>query len=425
MKLIEEQRVLCKIEGICPTVKPMIAGARTNCVNGQAAGYDCLNVDLLSFVPLSSLGSTSSADGNDIWGYVDSLGRAYALTGQTDGASIVDITNPENPEILVFIQSALTQNTVWRDIKIYKNMMYIVADRSGHGLQYVNIDAVVSAARAQSQRPFRLDRGSTAYNQFVGRDTRFGNCHNIALNEESGFLYMVGSNQASGGLYMYDVRNVNGPTDTPLLAGSFSNDGYTHDTNCVIYRGPQQQYQGREICFGYNENSLTIVDVTNKGSPVMLSRTPYSQVAYTHQGWITPDHQYVLLNDELDEQRFGINTRTLIWDVRSLTNPSHMSNFNGPTAAIDHNLYIKGSRVYEANYRAGLRVMDITNIGSGSLTQVAFFKTWTGSITASFNGAWSVFPWFDTANFPSSIADKSKVVVVQDIEQGLFVLYVN
>eukprot|EP01084_Bolivina_argentea_P216454 367738_1 len=423
MRLVEEARIVCKLEHSCPIPKPSIRGAKIDCTNGNAGGYDCSNVDLLSFTPLSALGSGSSADGNDIWGYIDGQGRAYALTGQTDGAAIVDITDPENPEILVFIQSVTTQNTVWRDIKVYENMMYIVADRSGSGLQYVNIDTVVAAARSQSDRPYRLTRGSTAYNTYVGRDTRFGNCHNIALNQDTGMLYMVGSNQASGGLYMFDVSAVTSSSSTPQYAGAFSSDGYTHDAECIVYRGPDNAYNGKEICFGYNENSLTIIDVSNKGSPSMISRTSYTQVAYTHQGWITDDHQYLLLNDELDESRFGINTRTLIWDVRNLGSPSWIGSYMGPTSAIDHNLYIKRSKVYETNYRAGLRILDISNIASASLTQIGYFKTYQGTISASFNGAWSNYPYYDVATFePSDACPAENIVVVQDIEQGLFVL---
>ena len=45
------------------------------------------------------------------------------------------------------------------------------------------------------------------------------------------------------------------------------------------------------------------------------------------------------------------------------------------------------------------------------MTQVAFFDTYPSSDSAAFNGAWSVFPYFD-----------SGIVIVSDIESGLFVL---
>ena len=58
---------------------------------------------------------------------------------------------------------------------------------------------------------------------------------------------------------------------------------YTHDSECVIYSGPDAANTDHEICFNYNEDTLTIVDVTDKGNMVMLSRTGYVGAKYTHQ----------------------------------------------------------------------------------------------------------------------------------------------
>ena len=87
----------------------------------------------------------------------------------------------------------------------------------------------------------------------------------------------------------------------PVFDGCYSEDGYSHDIECVIYRGPDSRYQGREICFGYNENTLTIVDIDDRSNPVQLSRTSYAEYYYTHQGWLSSDQKWVLMDDELDE----------------------------------------------------------------------------------------------------------------------------
>ena len=58
---------------------------------------------------------------------------------------------------------------------------------------------------------------------------------------------------------------------------------YTHDSECVIYSGPDKAYQGHEICFNYNEDTLTVVDVTDKDHMEMLSRVGYEGAKYTHQ----------------------------------------------------------------------------------------------------------------------------------------------
>ena len=97
----------------------------------------------------------------------------------------------------------------------------------------------------------------------------FENCHDIVVNTATGFAYCVGSNTCSGGLHMMNLAP--NPLQ-PQFVGCFSADGYTHDAQCVIYNGPDTAHVGKEICFASNEDTLTIVDVTNKSAPVMLSQ---------------------------------------------------------------------------------------------------------------------------------------------------------
>ena len=99
-----------------------------------------------------------------------------------------------------------------------------------------------------------------------------GNSHNIVMNEQTHVAYAVGNNGCSGGLYSIDVSE----PGNPRYRGCFSADGYTHDAECVTYDGPDADYVGKEICFGYNENTLTIVDFTDDSNPIMLSRTLYT-----------------------------------------------------------------------------------------------------------------------------------------------------
>ena len=106
-------------------------------------------------------------------------------------------------------------------------------------------------------------------------------------------------------------------------------DGYTHETQCVT--GPDTFYHGREICFNSNEDTLTIVDVSDKLEQVQLSRTGYDGSAYTHQGWLTEDQRFFLVNDEGDEAAFGHPTRTWIWDVSYIDAPVLASDYDGPT----------------------------------------------------------------------------------------------
>lgn len=240
-----------------------------------------------------------------------------------------------------------------------------------------------------------------------------GASHNIVINEETGFLYAVGSRSYRGGPHIVDISDPKNPT---FVAG-FDSDGYTHDAEVVVYRGPDARYQGHEIYFGYNEDTLTILDVSDKDDIKMLSRVPYRNNYYTHQGWLTEDHSHLLLDDELDEQRSNEkHTRTLLWSVEDLTDPKFIAPHISTEMSIDHNLYIKGNRAYASQYCSGLRILDVSRIAEGTTPEVAFFDTapycnTQQSSGVQFSGTWSNYPFFPSGN-----------VVVNNIETGLFVL---
>ena len=221
--------------------------------------------------------------------------------------------------------------------------------------------------------------------------------HNAVMNEETGFLYLVGTKTCQGGLHVVDVHE---PTK-PEFAGCFDLDGYTHDAQCVIFRGADTKYVGSEICFNYNEDTLTIVDVSDKSNMVMLGRETYDNAEYTHQGWLTPDQKYLLLNDELDELSGPEpRTRTMMWDLSDLTKPKLFASHYPPDeiVSIDHNLYItEDGKAYLSDYTSGLRVLDTSSIASGVTPEIAFFDMCDYSSIVEFKGAWSVrifFWWY-------------------------------
>ncbi|KAJ3082668.1 hypothetical protein HK102_001527 [Quaeritorhiza haematococci] len=393
MQMMQVDHEASKLEaaGLAP-----ISG-RAPCVNGRAAGYPCNNLDLMSFISHYDMGS-KVGQGNDIWGWTDpDTGREYAIVGQFDGTAFVDVTDPERPVFKGRLPTS-TVSSDWRDMKVYQNHAFIVAEARQHGVQVFDLTLL---------RDPNV-RGVTFNTTAFLRDT--GRCHNIVINEETGFAYCVGSNDVcSGGLYMIDIKD----PKNPKPAGCFANDGYVHDAQCLIYRGPDAKYRGKEICFCYNEDTLTIVDVSNKAKVDIISRVGYIGAQYTHQGWLTEDQAYMLMDDELDEQ-YGANrgyTLTYIWDVHTLEDPHQFANYSSPTTSIDHNLYIKGNFAYLSNYASGLRVVDITNIANGNLKEHAFFDVRPEDDRVQFWGTWSNYPYFGSGN-----------IIVNSIERGLFVV---
>jgi choice-of-anchor B domain-containing protein len=361
------------------------------CTGGSAGDFPCFGISLSKRVSLETMGGVA---GNDIWGWLDTQsGNEYALMGMTNGTAFVDVSVPETP---VFLGRLPTQTvaSAWRDIKVYQDHAYIVADGAGaHGMQVFDLTRLRGLVTPQT---FSAD--------IVYGDLE--DAHNIAINEDSGFAYAVGTNTCGGGLHIIDITTPN----NPLFAGCHSTVN-THDTQCVIYQGPDAAYLNREICVSSNGTHVEIVDVTVRSTPVTISVTTYPQLGLVHQGWLTEDHRFFLLGDELDEISFGVPTRTHVFDVADLDAPVYVFAYEAATVSTDHNLYILGNRVFEANYSSGLRVLEFGNLALAELTEIAFFDTFPFDDGTGFSGAWSVYPYLP-----------SGTIIVSDGTNGLFVL---
>lgn len=363
------------------------------CDGGLAGGvYPCNGIDLIYNIDLDEFNANS---GNDCWGWTDpSNGNEYALMGLDNGTAFIDISDPAAPVYLGKLKTE-TSSSTWRDIKVYENHAFIVSEAGGHGMQVFDLTRL----RNVSNPPANFNTDAVY--------TGFGNAHNIVINEATGFAYAVGTSTFQGGPHFVNIQN---PTN-PTAAGGYTMGSYSHDAQVVTYDGPDMDYIGKEILIGSNEDKIVIVDITNKATPIEIAEITYPQTGYTHQGWFTEDQKYFIIGDELDELDFGLNSRTLVLDFTDLDNPSLFLEYTGPTPAIDHNGYVLGDSYYLSNYTAGLRIL---NIDEGNLNETAFFDTFTRNNTASFNGAWSVFPYFESGH-----------IIISDIDTGFYLVKPN
>ena len=388
-------------------------------VDGTDYEYSCLNYNLMGYVSLEEMDAQA---GNYCWGWTDlSTGREYAIMGVNNGTAFIDITDSTNPLYLGKLPTA-TVDSSWRDMKVYNDYVYIVSEASDHGLQVFNL------AKLRNVETVKVFSADFIYNQY-------GQAHNIAINEDSGYAYTAGAR--TKGIH---ALNLSSPLD-PQLELEAPEFGYSHDAQIVTYKGPDQDYFGKEIYFGSNQNKVVVVDVTNKSEPKLISSFFYDH-QYTHQSWLTEDHKYALLGDELDELdssydlKVDAKTRTVIIDLSDLDNPVHHFDYYSENKAIDHNGYVKGNEFFLASYTAGLRIIDISNIDQKYIIETGFFNTYNdhnkdglnyqGTFknqdpgddhdgkkgnTDAFNGAWSVYPYFKSGN-----------IIISDINSGLFIV---
>ncbi|WP_437440100.1 choice-of-anchor B family protein [Polaribacter cellanae] len=384
----------CSKKDVFEVDRQIIIKPSAKCENGFAGKYPCKDYDLLAHISLEEMAGENTV-GNDSWAWVDSAtNKEYALVGTNKGVSFIDITNPAKATILGFLKTR-TENSSWRDIKVYKNVAYIVSEAKDHGMQIFNLNRLAQVTNPPIE--FVADR------EYSG----FGSAHNIVINEESGFAYAVGTKTFAGGPHFIDLSD---PFQVKA-AGGFEQSAYSHDAQVVTYNGPDLDYTGKEILIGSNENEVVIVDVTDKENPTKIAAISYSNIGYTHQGWFTEDFKYFILGDELDEKNKGVNTRTIIFDFTDLDNPLLHFEYLGKSAAIDHNGYVKGNLFFQANYTAGVRIIDISNIDNKAFSEVGFFDTYPENDNTAFNGAWNVYPYLPSGN-----------IIISDINRGLFVI---
>ena len=396
------------------------------CTNGMAGIFECNGIDFLGSVPLSSfvVNGNGATDGSNLWGHVDlNTDREYAIIGVNNGTGVVDVTDPANP---VVIGTVPGNNSQWREVKVYQYFnqaqnrwnayAYLSTESRTQGLQIVDLNHLSDPTPSVSlAATYTADFGSshTVYIKNVDLST------NVALPGKTAALYMngVGKNGSrlnSGVFRAFDISN---PLTPQIIDSGVpdTNISYTHDDTSMIITDSRTSacapgHQAScEIMFDFSESSVEIWDITDSAAPFHISSRPYSGSGYTHSGWYSDDKMYVFIQDELDEQNFGHNTRVRTMDIHDLDNPTISATWDGPTRAIDHNGYTIGNKYYMSNYLRGLTILDITN--PNSIQEAAFFDTYPGSNSASFDGAWGVYPYLP-----------SGTLMISDISRGLILV---
>jgi choice-of-anchor B domain-containing protein len=387
----------------------------SECLNGEAAGFSCDNIALLSHVALTEFPTLPTA-ANDIWGHTDlNTGKEYAIIGLSNAISVVDVSQPDTPTIVGSISG---QSTSWRDIKVmqyfdvnsnrWRAYAYATADNISEGLTIIDLSNLPQRISLVTRQT--LD--ASAHNVYIS-NVDYG--LNIALTGTGPLLHIAGSNRTNGAFRTYNLLNPELPS-LQFQTLNASRSDYTHDASSVLITDSRAQSDcinateiGCNILLDFNENTLRIWDHSLANNAVELSSSSYPLAEYTHSGWWTEDKQFVIVHDELDEQRHNINTTLNIFEISDLSQPTLVGTWTGPTRAIDHNGFVRGNHYFMSNYERGLTVLDITQPANPK--QIAYFDTYPVSNNGAFNGAWGVYPFLP-----------SGVILVSDINSGLFVL---
>lgn len=336
-----------------------------------------LNIQLVGQLDYQAL---RGSDLSNLWGYTDEFGTEYALVGVngsgqpgTGGISVVSLEDPANPTEVFFFAGP---NSIWREIKVWDDHAYITTEAESGGITIVDL----------SPLPQSTDLPAVLWNA-----PDWNTSHSLFI-DENGRLYLHGSDRdpGNGGVIMYDLTQ---DPMNPVEVGSFD-QWYCHDSfarDNILYAA--HIYEG----------FFSIVDVSDPANPILLG-TQTTPNNFTHNTWLDDTGDFLFTTDERTNSYVGAYN---ISDPSDIFEVDRLRSDNG-SGAIPHNTYWLHDNVVQSYYTYGVSIYDATY--PNNMVEVGSYDTspFSGD---GFNGAWGVYPFFD-----------SGLLIISDIEGGLFVL---
>jgi choice-of-anchor B domain-containing protein len=400
---------------------------------------------------------------SDVWGWVSPAGEEYALVGTIEGLAIVRVTDPSNPQFIGRVPSVIGgTGRAWRDVKIY-NRPDRDKQRRGHKTHYTGYAYMTTEAIGEGVLIYGLNQldalpaaPDTSHELTATASWSGGGyeaAHNIYVNQDSGYGYLVGVHLEDGDNACSDadpafrfntlvVDLLADPLDPPVVA-CLPNTG-EHDIYVVNYKGPDMDYRHREIAFVFDGrernpatgNSSTAIgdgglteiwDVTNKDNIKVISSFDVPGVCFSHQGWTSKNHEFLLINDEVidtgstgwcpNEAPGFSNAGLAVVDITDLDNPVFSQRFELDVFGNAHNFMRVKNRLYWAAYSAGARVLELKRTKSRvrrtvslELTEVAHMDTEPRDAPYYF-GLWGIYAF-----------EKSGTIIGSDVVNGLVVM---
>ena len=309
---------------------------------------------------------------NDIWGYATE-NNEYALVGTNEGFSVVDITTPESPIEIFFIEG---DETIWRDIKTWENYAYVVCDNCNNGLLIVDLNDVTGQTYS-----FNTDF--------------FNKAHNVFIDEE-GFLYAVGGSQGSDiAPYGVMILDLNNDPMNPVYKG-LNDSFYLHDAMAR-----------NDTLWGASSSNgeFIIYDVSDKTNPTIIASQPTPGGA-THNCWISEDGNTLYTTQEYSGGYIRSYNVSDIYNIEMADQIQSWSEFNN---VVPHNTHVIGNYLVTSYYTDGITIVDASD--PYNLVEVAYFDTSPQYEGDGYYGCWGAYPYL-----PSGL------ILATDRQNGLHIL---
>jgi len=338
---------------------------------------------------------------NDIWGW-EKDGKEYAIAGSQLGTFIFDVTENDTALQVYEIPGAFS---IWRDIKTFNNHAYVVDDQAAEGIVIIDLSA---APDDFTHTYWSMDFYDSTYVDSVIIDPILNDttivqnleidtielleCHNIFIEEKTGFAYLFGCDDIkNSGVLVFDL---NIDPKEPVFVGIYD-DEYVHDG---FVRG--DTLYTSEIFAG----QFSVVDFSDKSNPEVLARQSTSG-NFTHNCWLSDDGNVLYTTDEISGGFIAAYNISNLEDIQLLD--LIQSSFG--QQVIPHNTFvINEDWLVTSYYKDGVVIHDVSD--PENIIEVGSFDTSSDS-GSGFGGAWGVYPYLPSGR-----------ILVSDRESGLWVL---
>ena len=327
---------------------------------------------------------------NEVWGLAVN-NREFAVIGTTAGTHFIDVTDPNNPELVQFVAGAVQGPVIiHRDYHDDGCFLFVVADEP----------ASVNSDEMSTLQVIDISRLPESVEVVYDSDELIFRAHNIFIDEPNDRLYALITNGAGLGFSAMRIYDISVPDDPQFVALHNSleginiqqvHDGFIEDNMAYLNLGP---------------DGFAIVDFTDPVSPTLLGTLDnYPQQGYNHSGWLSQDGQYYYMSDETH----GLEMKVLdVSDPTDIEVTDFFSADNPAPSSIPHNQVVACDYLYVSYYYDGLQVYDISD--PATPIRIAEFDTSNEPDACSFKGAWGVYPFLPSGN-----------ILVSDMQEGLFV----
>lgn len=331
-------------------------------------------------------------DGTDIWndltGWHDPRNnKEYIIAGSTDSIYFFDITNPDSM-VLLQVRGGGSVYAKNRDFEVYDHYVYCVSDQAfGAGaLQVFDLNFLPDSVH------------EVYHSDVLGKFT-----HTVFIDKPSKRLYMPMNSKASG-FSALDVLSLDNPEQPSFL---MKLDVPQKPGGGFLFSRVHEMYARNDTAYLSCEDAgLFIFDLRNPNQQQLIgSITSYPDRGYNHSSWLDSSGRYLMFTDE----NMGLDIK--IYDLKNMSDPVFVSQFNSSTLAMPHNAYWLNDFAWVSSYHDGVVVYNIRNPANPE--KVAWFDTHyeVPELYGGYKGCWGVYPYLPSGN-----------IIASDLTTGIWVL---